>query len=256
MKIISLGWGVQSFTLAAMSALGELESVDAAIHADTTHERSETYDFARRWTPWLEERGVRVVTVKASDAEPVDRFGGVMLPAYTWSERGEATLTRQCTDNWKRAPLRRWISEELKRRDEKKAPGTIEQWLGISLDEFARMKMSDVRYITHRWPLIERRMTRHGCKLWLERHALEIPPRSACIFCPFQSSAEWRYLKTNPENWAQAVRVDGLIRNARPPEPLFIHPARIPLEAVDLRNDQDRGQLSLWDNECSGYCGV
>ena len=33
MKIISLGWGVQSFTLAAMVALGELEPVDFAIHA-------------------------------------------------------------------------------------------------------------------------------------------------------------------------------------------------------------------------------
>ena len=63
MKAISLGWGVQSFPLAAMAALGELESVDVAIHADTTHESKLTYEFAARWTPWLEERGVRVVTV-------------------------------------------------------------------------------------------------------------------------------------------------------------------------------------------------
>ena len=38
MRVISLGWGVQSFTLAAMVALGELEPIDAAIHADTTHD--------------------------------------------------------------------------------------------------------------------------------------------------------------------------------------------------------------------------
>jgi len=38
MKSLSLGWGVQSFTLAAMVALGDLEPVDVAIHADTTHE--------------------------------------------------------------------------------------------------------------------------------------------------------------------------------------------------------------------------
>ena len=60
---ISLGWGVQSMTLAAMSALGDLPPVDVAIHADTTHERSATYAYAQRWTPWLEARGVRVVTV-------------------------------------------------------------------------------------------------------------------------------------------------------------------------------------------------
>ena len=50
MKVISLGWGVQSFTLAAMVALGELEPVDYAIHADTTHESILTYRFAEKWT--------------------------------------------------------------------------------------------------------------------------------------------------------------------------------------------------------------
>jgi len=61
LKIISLGWGVQSFTLAVMVALGDLEPVDAAIHADTTHEKTATYEFAKRWTPWLEEHGTKVL---------------------------------------------------------------------------------------------------------------------------------------------------------------------------------------------------
>ena len=47
-KAISLGWGVQSFTMAAMVALEELEPIDFAIHADTTHERVGTYQFAER----------------------------------------------------------------------------------------------------------------------------------------------------------------------------------------------------------------
>jgi len=59
MKVLSLGWGVQSFALAAMSALGVLPKVDAAMH-----ERAETYAFAEKWTPWLEKRGVKVMTVK------------------------------------------------------------------------------------------------------------------------------------------------------------------------------------------------
>lgn len=64
MKIISLGWGIQSFTLAAMSALGDLEKVDYAVHSDTTHERSATYEFAIKWTGWLVEKGIKVVTVR------------------------------------------------------------------------------------------------------------------------------------------------------------------------------------------------
>ena len=34
LKILSLGWGVQSWTLAAMAALGEIPMPDYAVHAD------------------------------------------------------------------------------------------------------------------------------------------------------------------------------------------------------------------------------
>jgi len=37
---------------------------------------------------------------------------------------------------------------------------------------------------------------------------------------------------------------------------MFIHSKGIPLESADLRTDADNGQLSLWDNECEGLCGV
>ena len=39
---LSLGWGIQSTTLAAMMALDEIPRVDYVVHADTTHERAET----------------------------------------------------------------------------------------------------------------------------------------------------------------------------------------------------------------------
>ena len=61
---LSLGWGVQSWTIAAMAALEELPPVDVAIHSDTGHEAAGTYAHAEKWTSWLEEHGVPVVTVK------------------------------------------------------------------------------------------------------------------------------------------------------------------------------------------------
>jgi 3'-phosphoadenosine 5'-phosphosulfate sulfotransferase (PAPS reductase)/FAD synthetase len=175
MNVISLGWGIQSFTLAAMVALGELPPVDAAIHADTTHERSQTYDFAKRWTPWLEEHGVRVVTVQNNDTKPIDRFGGMMLPAYMWKDNKPAKFDRQCTDNWKRAPMRRWL--QANRNGE-----IVHMYLGISLDEYQRMKDSDVKYIIHHWPLVEQHITRRGCVEWLKNHHLEVPVKSSCVF--------------------------------------------------------------------------
>ena len=246
-KIISLGWGVQSFTLAAMAALGETEPVDAAIHADTAHEASGTYEFAQQWAPWLEERGVKVVTVQAPDAEPINRFGGCMVPAFI---DGHGVFSRQCTDNWKRKPIRRWLQAN-------RSGQSVEMWLGISLDEVPRMKPSDVQYITHRWPLIDRRMTRNDCVRWLERHGLPVPPKSACTFCPYHSKAAWHDMRAEGgPNWQEAIQVDEAIRKARPPYDLFVHPSRQPLALVDLSTPEDNGQMVLWDAECSGICGV
>jgi hypothetical protein len=253
MKVISLGWGVQSFTIAAMVALGELEPVDYAIHADTLHESELTYDFAQRWTPWLEEHGVRVITVKNPTGgiwSIMKRPGQTHVPAFTKSQRGDdGQLRRSCTHRWKIVPMRRWLQAN-------RAGEPVEQWIGISLDEWQRMKDSDVSYIKHRWPLIEHKMSRIDCTRWLVTQGIELPPRSACTFCPFHNTEEWRRIQSNQADWSEAVRVDEALRNLRPPWELYIHPSRKPLEEVDLRTPEEKGQLSLWDQECSGICGV
>jgi hypothetical protein len=252
MKVISLGWGVQSFTLAAMVALGELEPVDAAVHSDTTHEASWTYDFARRWTPWLEQRGVRVVTVQPTRTDPVDNGHGWPDPPYfSQSNKGNGQIKRQCTGAWKIMPQRRWIQANRNGKP-------VEQWLGISLDEFQRMKDSSVRYITNRWPLIERRMTRADCVAWLEARGLEVPQKSACYFCPFHSTREWRALQTSGNgDWKKAVEIDAAIRNIRSQYyDLYLHPSRRPLDEVDFRSEVEKGQMTLWDQECEGVCGI
>ena len=246
-KVISLGWGVQSFTLAAMVALGEFEWVDYAIHADTTHESLLTYQFAERWAGWLEEHGVKVVTITDKKRpDPLETYGHVAIPTFI-AQGGMSN--RQCTDHWKKHPIRRWL--QANRNGEQ-----VEQWLGISLDEFQRMRQSDVKYIANRYPLIEKRMTRADCVKWLQEHDLEVPPKSACTFCPFHSNAEWRRIKATPQDWAEAVEVDRAVRKEYPPHDLFLHSSRKPLEEVDLRTPEEKGQLSLWDNECSGICGV
>ncbi len=249
MRVISLGWGVQSFTLAAMSALGELPKVDYAIHADTTHESQLTYAFARKWTPWLEEHGVIVVVATHEKKNIIDKWGGMQLPAYTESAKGEGQIRRQCTHEWKIRPMRQWLQSN--RNGE-----PVEQWIGISLDEYQRMKPADVKYITNVGPLIDLRMTRADCVKWLTNHGLDVPSKSACTFCPFHTTREWREIKSNPIDWEEAVTVDSQIRLARPPASLFLHPSRKPLSEVDFRTAEEKGQLSLWDNECTGMCGI
>jgi len=253
--VLSLGFGVQSFTLAAMSALGELPKVDAAIHANTLHEFSGTYDFARQWTLWLEEHGIRVITVPPDDGGRLLRCPGVAVAAYSRKQDKDGILPRQCTSHWKVAPLRRKARELL--GPTWRTTGVAEMWIGISLDEIQRMRQADVRYLVHRWPLVERRMTRGDCKTWLTAHGLPVPPKSACVFCPFRSNAEWRDVAQSPDDWLLATLADKAIRDALLPGQLFLHSSRQPLEQVDFRSEVEKsGQLSLWQDECEGMCGI
>ena len=264
MRVLSLGWGVQSWTIAAMSALGDLPQLDLVIHSDTTFEHQATYEFARQWTPWIEAHGVQVVVVNDAVQAQKVMTGKTDIPAFTLNERtgDRGQLRRQCTSRWKIQPIRRLVTQELQRRELAKTPGVVEQWLGISLDEVERAKDSDVQYITNYFPLLETRMTRATCIAWLTAHGLPIPPKSSCVFCPYHNRRAWQVLKrAGGSDWQQAVAVDMAIRDVRPPYPLFVHPDRKPLaEAVKITEDFGYEQLSLIDATelpCdSGYCFV
>ena len=245
MKILSLGWGVQSFTLAAMSALGELEPLDAAIHADTTHDSVLTYKFAAKWTPWLEDRGVNVITVKADDTDYIDRkYNHTQIPAFNNSG---GMGKRQCTTRWKIVPVRRMIRQLSGGKP-------VEQWIGISLDEIQRANRSGVQYVTNRFPLVEKRITRSACVEWLEKNGLEVPPKSACVFCPYHGLNNWRQTKAVDEDWQEAVRVDEEIRHvSNNGMTNYLCSARVPLTDLDLSTPEERGQIN-WIDECSGTC--
>jgi hypothetical protein len=290
LTVISLGWGVQSWTLAAMSALGALPKVDAVVHSDTGHERAATYSFADQWAPWLEAHGIKVVTARASNTDVVRP--GKEQPFYTlvpvfsltqpaaldqptdpdWvmdyaggldvhkPQRGQ--LRRQCTGRWKIEPMRQWLQAELKRRGCKAEPGIVEQWMGISLDEWQRARTSETAYITHRYPLLEQKLTRADCVAWLQAHDLPVPPKSACVFCPYHNQRAWEELKREDgPDWGEALRVDNLLRDIRPNHTLYLHTRRVPLDqAVPLPEDQPYQQPGLFpveseDATCdSGYC--
>ena len=64
LTVLNLGWGRQSMTLAAMMALDVMPRADYLVHANTTHERAATYEYAKAMTPWLGEHGLDVVTVR------------------------------------------------------------------------------------------------------------------------------------------------------------------------------------------------
>ena len=178
--ILSLGWGVQSFCLACMIALGELPPITVALHSDTGHEMAHTYAHAEKWTPWLRERGVNVVRLKPPRTEVVKKewgTGSIMIPAFTSDKDkpGEGVVPGQCTRIWKITPMRQYIRTLLPPGNP--GAGAMASWQGISLDEIKRMRSSDVKYITNVYPLVGLRMKRGDSIKWLTERGLDVPPQ-------------------------------------------------------------------------------
>ncbi len=263
--IISLGAGVQSSTLALMAAAGVISPMpECAIFADTGAEPDNVY----KWLDWLESKlPFKVHRVSVGDLTETStririskKTGETYLshnvPAYTINSNGTfGNYRRQCTDKHKLVPL-------IKKTDEVRAGRNAIVWIGISLDEVQRMKESQREGITHKWPLIDLKLSRHQCLQWMNLNGFPVPPRSACTFCPYHSNAEWLRLKTeDPKSFAQAVEYEKKLQETAKLIPRldgipFLHPKRVPISEVEF---EDKNQTQLWNtmqNECVGMCGV
>lgn len=257
--IISLGAGVQSSTMALMGAKGEiLPMPTAAIFADTQDEPDEVYIWLDKLEKLLPFPVVRVTKGQLSaDAKQIHTskegrcYTKVNLPFHSLNaSTGSKAIIRKIKQiaNIKRA---------------EKSVKAI-QWIGISLDEAMRMKDSREKSIESRWPLIELKMSRHDCLRWMELNGFPKPPKSACVFCPFHSDAEWKRLKENDAvafERAVAVRVvavrdDPNASKGHFKSDLFLHRSCKPLDQVDFSTEEERGQINMFNNECEGMCGV
>ena len=77
------------------------------------------------------------------------------------------------------------------------APGTVEQWLGISLNEVERMSRSQDQWINFRYPLIDKHLTGRACRQWFqERYPGRPLVESACVGCA--RGEDWR---VDPERY-------------------------------------------------------
>ncbi len=258
LRVLSLGAGVQSTTLALMAARGEIEAPDCAVFSDTGDEPAKVYEHLA----WLRSG---ILPFPVHIAEPTRTLKNALMAGdedgarIPWHVGAGGMGGRNCTRDWKIRPIRRKIRELLGVGARGYiAPGTVESWIGISLDEIERIKPSGCRFIHNRHILIEARMTRQDCYAWLEQRQYRIPPKSRCKYCPFQGNAGWRDLRENPEEWAETVDLDGWLREPaqikRFHGEMFLHPDRVPLAQADISAKNDRP--SLFGQECEGMCGV
>lgn len=266
-RVISLGAGVQSSTMALMAAHGEIGPMpDHAVFADTGAEPKAVYEYLKWLTSGVLPFPVHIVSAgnlkeHVAAERPKGQFLRVDIPVFVESPDGSrGIINRSCTRDFKITPIRKKV-RELVGLAGKRSPTdpVVEQWIGISLDEVQRIKPSRESWQENRWPLVEQRMTRWDCLMWLENHGYPKPPKSSCIFCPYHSDEQWRAL--NQEEFAEALEIDRRLRSRPPSEyrtkgVLYLHRSCKPLGDVDLRSAEDMGQIDLFNNECEGMCGV
>ena len=273
LRVLSLGAGVQSSTLALMIHKGEIPMVDCAIFADTQAEPPKVYE----WLKFIKKTvsyPVHIVTWRNLEKDVLDasqgKYQAFTIPFYTKNKETEqkGMLMRQCTADYKIKPVTKKVRELLgykkgERVDLKEVK--VEMLLGISTDELRRMRMNRLRYIDNQYPLInDLGMSRQDCIMWMKDNGYPMPTKSACYFCPFHSQSTWKEIKENDSKlFEKAVQMDKQIRDQEKykiknkfKDELFLHRSCEPLDKAL----EDDGQLDMFDGFntiCDdGMCGV
>jgi 3'-phosphoadenosine 5'-phosphosulfate sulfotransferase (PAPS reductase)/FAD synthetase len=231
-RVLSLGAGVQSTTVLLLALNGKLDPFDRVIFADTGDEPADVYEHLKR----LQQRAAIDVV---SAGRLSDTVASSFLPIPLYDGNG-GMGRRQCTYQYKLRPIRRHL-RSLGASD-------VELAVCISTDEVWRAKDSGLKWLRNRHPLLDLKWSRDDCKRYLADAWPHPVPRSACVYCPLRSDAEWLELREHhPADWAAAVAFDEAARSFG-----YVHRSERPLATAVLR-PEDAGQMVL---ECEGMCGL
>lgn len=167
-------------------------------------------------------------------------------------EAGGAPGTRACTGHFKV----RVIEQRLRKLGASKKQRAV-VGLGISLDEFTRMRTDDGTGVQEpAYPLIDLRITRDRCMTIIRHAGLPVPPKSSCWFCPYHRPSVWTRMRADePALFDQAADLEAELNRRRADRgqgPGYLTRFGVPLrQAIGERAGMDFAD----DDACeSGYC--
>ena len=207
--VISYGGGVQSTALVVL-AMRERCPIDEIVHVDLVDAESPaTREYVRCFREWLQrEYGRDIVVIERNMYR--DMLDNPLFTPVPWhGKRERFMLSRQCTRQYKVQPLTRYLYDRY-------PAGRIGLMLGISVDEYHRMRDSSAARIDHVYPLVDRRLTRWQCREIVERAGLAVPWKSSCWFCPYRSSvSQWALVQRYPDLVGMARELEDRINAER-----------------------------------------
>lgn len=252
-KIVwAFGGGVQSVGIAVLIEQEKLPVPDYIGMADTSYERQAVWDYNEEYTfPMLAKLGVPVdvISHKYSKVDIVAKNGDLLLPVFTG---GGGKLPTFCSNEWKQRVFRRRL------RELGYGPkNPVKKWLGYSLDEYDRMKQTDLKWMINDFPLLlgyGLRLSRRDLIQAIKRHGWPLPPSSACDFCPQRDDKTWQEIKDNePDTFKNAVERDKWLREEEQLErwgETYIHRSLVPLDEVDFSKPGDMPLFTKCGSSC------
>lgn len=275
-RILSLGLGVQSTAIYYMASIGIFPKLDYAITSDPGKEKTKTYEYLQYLLNWQKENNGIPIIVRSdrnlyedllSTKKDLTRFASI--PAFTKGTDGKSgMLKRQCTGEYKIEVVDNTIRDLYGLRPKQRRPLT-EVWKGITLDEMERMSIPRETWKVLVYPFCgykvslrkganrihefdDLRMSRSDLIKWYAENNLPLPPKSACVFCPYQSEHSWEQMKLQePEDFEAACKVDDAIRDSTKQgieRPVFLHESLKPLRELKF----DLTKPDMFSGECTG----
>jgi len=188
---LSFGGGVNSVALyLLMQDLGvEFE----AVFVDHGGDWPETYEYV----DYFIKTG-RPITVLKPSANTVEKivFGSI-IEYMKFRKITPSRGSRLCTDRFKTVPIYKYVGTPC--------------WMhiGFAVDESGRASINTEKGVENRYLLIEHGITRQGCIDIIKAAGLEIPMKSGCYICPFQSLLQFKQLrKKHPELFCKAMGLE------------------------------------------------
>jgi hypothetical protein len=259
LHVLSYGGGVQSTAMLVLAARGEIPHRTALFcNVGEDSENPDTLAFVRDYAqPFAKAHDVSFHALRKTlrDGTPDTVMQRerrtphtIGIPMYM---ANGAPGNRSCTYAFKIAVVAKWTTQHGATRDD---PAHVA--LGISIDEYQRMKPSRVPHQVSDYPLIDRRLSRADCRAIITDAGLPIPPKSSCWACPFQRTHQWQHLrKRRPDLFDAAVeleRMENAKRAALGKDAMYLSSALKPLDEAIV----DTGQLGLFDDDDDGTCDI
>lgn len=262
-RTFSYGGGVQSTAALVLASQGKIDFpvfLFANVGDDSEHPATLRYveDYAK---PYAVASGIELIETWRTVVKTGERrtlYGDMMKPGTQRRIEIPVRLAngapgnRTCTEEYKILVISRWLKAHGAKKN---APATV--GMGISVDEFQRMRTDDPRYphIHKEYPLIDMRLSRADCQSIIARAGLPIPPKSSCWFCPFKTMRQWQRLHDDtPELFDRAVVLEQTINVRRAlleRDAVYLSGALIPLEQT-IQGTQH--EMDFEDSCESGYC--